>query len=305
MKSRIKSLTEKLDKNKRGYTFLKYPMELESEGTQNIMLININAISGSKFNGQKYRQIEGDVPVMQQKGSNSLARSYTGNTVRIDTAIALHMPPTVEASYQSNWSSSNLGVMGAVLDAWQGSGDITNFDDWKRNWETTKEALPEILKMTGVKVADTLLPGEIKGAYTWANRMVENPYVEVLFEGVSNRTFNFSFKMIAKSKEEQSMIKKIIDTLKFHRAPEKKLGRANLYWSYPSTFDISFLRKDGQQNDWLFKISTCALTEFSITQGGDGHYASHEDGSPFMTTMTLGFTELEVLTKERIENGGF
>lgn len=303
MKSRAQTLAEKLDTNKRGYKFLKYPMNIETEGTQNIMLININAISGSKFNGQKYRQIEGDTAVMQQQGSNSLARSFTGNTVRIDTAIALHMPASVEASYQSNWSATNLGTVGAVMDAWQGSGDIGDFQAWKNNWMTIKETLPEILKMTGVKVADTLLPGEIKGAYTWANRMVENPYVEVLFEGVSNRTFNFTFKMIAKSKQEQEMIKQIINTLKFHRAPEKKLGRANLYWSYPSTFDISFLKKNGQKNDWLFNISTCALTELNISQGGEGHFASHEDGSPFMTTITLAFTELEVLTKERIQQG--
>lgn len=303
MKSRAQTLAEKLDSNKRGYKFLKYPMDIETEGTQNIMLININAMSGSKFSGQKYRQIEGDTAVMQQQGSNSLARSFTGNTVRIDTAIALHMPASVEASYQSNWSATNLGTVGAVMDAWQGSGDIGDFQAWKNNWMTIKETLPEILKMTGVKVADTLLPGEIKGAYTWANRMVENPYVEVLFEGVSNRTFNFTFKMIAKSKQEQEMIKQIINTLKFHRAPEKKLGRANLYWSYPSTFDISFLKKNGQKNDWLFNISTCALTELNISQGGDGHFASHEDGSPFMTTITLAFTELEVLTKERIQQG--
>jgi hypothetical protein len=303
VKSRAQTLAEKLDSNKRGYKFLKYPMDIETEGTQNIMLININAMSGSKFSGQKYRQIEGDTAVMQQQGSNSLARSFTGNTVRIDTAIALHMPASVEASYQSNWSATNLGTVGAVMDAWQGSGDIGDFQAWKNNWMTIKETLPEILKMTGVKVADTLLPGEIKGAYTWANRMVENPYVEVLFEGVSNRTFNFTFKMIAKSKQEQEMIKQIINTLKFHRAPEKKLGRANLYWSYPSTFDISFLKKNGQKNDWLFNISTCALTELNISQGGDGHFASHEDGSPFMTTITLAFTELEVLTKERIQQG--
>jgi hypothetical protein len=305
-KSKAQSVFDKLDGSKRKYNFLKYPLDVGTDATQNIMLININAISGSSFSSSgagKYRTVEGDVPVVQQKGSNSLARKMGGNNVRIDTAIALHMPPTIETSYQSTWNASNLGTFGAIMDAWTGTGDLSEFSSWKSMWESSKEALPEVLALTGVKVADSILPGKIKDSYLWANQMVENPYVEVLFEGVSNRTFTFTFKFIAKSAEEQVMIKKIIDTLKFHRAPEKKLSKSNLYWSYPSTFDITFLNKQGQQNNWLFKISTCALTDLNIKQGGENHFASFEDGSPFMTVVTMSFIELSVLDKSLIKQG--
>jgi len=308
IKSKAQSVFDKLSGSKRQYNMLKYPLDVGTDATQNIMLININAISGSSFSSSaagKYRKVEGDVPVVQQRGSNSLARKVGGNTVRIDTAIALHMPTNVETSYQSTWNTSNLGTMGAIMDAWTGSGDLTEFSSWKNMWETSKEALPEILKLTGVKVADSVLPGKIKDSYLWANQMVENPYVEVLFEGVSNRTFTFTFKFIAKSANEQKAIKEIVDTLKFHRAPEKKLSKSNLYWSYPSTFDITFLNKTGQQNNWLFRISTCAMTDLNVKQGGESHFASFEDGSPFMTVITMSFVELEILDKARIKNGGF
>lgn len=301
--TKVNRLEDKLNKGKRQYTFLKFPLDVDTEATQNIMLININAISGSKFAGKQYRVVEGDEARVEQQGSNSLSRHFSGNTVRIDTAIALHMPPSVQTSYQSNWNVSELGVAGAVLDAWGGSGDLSNFESWKNAWNTSKEALPEILKMTGVKVADAVLPGKIEDAYTWANQMVENPYVEVLFKGVSNRTFNFTFKFIPRNQAEQVAIKKIVDTLKFHRAPEKKLNMSNLYWSYPSTFDIQFLKKNGQENEWLFKISTCALTDLNVQQGSDSHYASFADGSPFSTTISLSFTELEALDKSRILQG--
>lgn len=301
--TRIKMLEDKLNNGKRKYTFLKFPLDVDTEATQNIMLININAISGSQYAGKQYKVVEGDEARIEQKGSNSLSRHFSGNTVRVDTAIALHMPPSIQSSYQSNWTVSELGVAGAVMDAWGGSGDMTSWEGWKGAWGATKEALPEILKMTGVKMADAILPGKIADAYTWANQMVENPYVEVLFKGVSNRTFTFTFKFIPRNNAEQVAIKKIIDTLKFHRAPEKKLNLSNLYWSYPSTFDIQFLKKNGQENEWLFKISTCALTDLSVQQGSDSHYASFEDGSPFSTTITLSFTELEVLDKNRILQG--
>lgn len=306
--SKAKAVIKKLTTDKRQFNKMQYPLDVGTDATGNIMLININAISGSSFNSAysgKYRQVEGEKPVVQQKGSNSLAKKIGGGTVRIDTSIALYMPSAVEASYQSKWNTSELGVMGAVVDAWSGFGDASEFSSWKNAWETSKEALPEILALTGIKMADTVLPVKVKDSYLWSNQMVENPYVEVLFEGVSNRTFTFTFKMIAKSAKEQEMIKNIVETIKFHRAPEKKLSRSNLYWSYPSTFDISFLTKDGKVNKWLFRISTCALTDFNIKQGGDSHFASFKDGSPLTTTMTLSFTELEVLTKERLQSGGF
>lgn len=301
--SRLKNLGAKLDGGKRKYKLLKFPTDVDIEATQNIMMININAISGSKYAGSQYRVVEGDQARVEQQGSNSLSRHYSGNTVRVDTAICLHMPPSIQTSYQSNWSVSELGVAGATLDAWKGAGDLSSFEAWKNMWNTGKEVLPEVLAMTGVKVADAILPGKIADTYTWANQMVENPYVEVLFNGVSNRTFSFTFKFIPRSPEEQKVIKEIVDTLKFHRAPEKKLARANLYWSYPSTFDITFLKKNGQENEWLFKISTCALTDLNVQQGSDSHFASFEDGSPFSTTITLNFTELEVLDKNRILQG--
>ncbi|AND75128.1 hypothetical protein pf16_205 [Pseudomonas phage pf16] len=301
--TRIKTLEDKLAKGKRRYKYLKFPLDVDTEATQNIMLININAISGSKFAGTQYRVVEGDEARVEQKGSNSLSRHFSGNTVRVDTAIALHMPPSIQSSYQSNWTVSELGVAGAVIDAWGGSGDMTSLQGWKNTWNTGKEVLPEVAKMTAVRVADALLPGKITDAYTWANQMVDNPYVEVLFKGVSNRTFTYTFKFIPRSFSEQQAIKEIIDTLKFHRAPEKKLNSANLYWSYPSTFDISFLKKNGQENEWLFKISTCALTDLNVQYGGDSFFGAFADGSPFSTTVTLSFTELETLDKERILQG--
>lgn len=303
--SKATDVIDKLKSNKRGYNYLRYPLNVGSYATQNILLININAISGSHFNATragKYKQVEGETPVVQQAGSNSLAEKMSGNNVRIDTSIALHMPANIETSYRSNWNASNLGTIGAIMDAWTGVGDLSEMSTWENMWNTSKEALPEILALTGIKMLDTL-PGKIKDSYLWANQMVENPYVEVLFEGVSNRTFNFTFKFMAKSVEEQEMVRKIVDTLKFHRAPEKKLSKSNLYWSYPSTFDLTFLTKHGTENKWLFKISTCAMTDLNVQYGGENHFASHEDSSPFMTKITMGFTELSVLDKSLIKQG--
>lgn len=297
--TRLKTLEDKLDASKRKYNYLKFPLTVDTEATQNIFLININATSGSKYAGSQYKVVSGEEAKVEQAGSNSLSRKFSGNTVRIDTAIALYMPPTVQTSYQSNWEVSQLGAAGAIIDAFTGVGDMSQFDTYKNIWNTAKAAAPDYLGMTAAAIASALTPFNVKDAVTFYKQTVLNPYVEVIFNGVTNRTFTFTFKFIPRSQEEQVAIKKIVDTLKFHRAPEKKISGVNSIWRFPSTFDISFLNKQGQENKWLFKISTCALTNLDIQQGSDNHFASFEDGSPFSTTVTMSFTEMEVLTKER------
>ena len=297
--SKLKTLSAKMGNGKRKYTFLKFPQEIDLEATQNIMLININAVSGSKYAGKEYKEVEGEEAEVEKSGSNSLSRKFSGNTVRIDSAIALYMPPGLQTTYQSNWSNTELGAAGAMIDAFTGIGDLSNFQTYKDIWNTAKDVAPDYLGMTAAAIASALTPFNVKDAATFYRQSILNPYMEVIFNGVSNRTFSFTFKFIPRSRSEQETIKQIIDTLKFHRAPEKKKSNVNSLWNFPSTFDISFLKKDGQVNEWLFKISTCALTDMTVQQGSEGSYNSFEDSSPFSTTMTLQFTELEALTKER------
>lgn len=301
--TKAKRLEEKLNSSKRQYTILKYPLDVDITSTQNIMMIEINAISGSRYVGQKYKIVEGESARVEQPGSGSLNRHMAGNTVRVDTAIALHMPPNIQYSYSSEWEASNLGTIGALYDAFKGFGSFSSYEDWKRNIKQIGSAAGAVAANTATKMLDVITPGKIHDTYQLAYQQAENPYTEVLFRGIGNRTFSFTFKFIPKSRKEQEEIKKIVDTLKFHRAPEKKASTGNLYWNFPSTFDITFLKKDGQENEWLSKISTCALTNLNIQQGSDNHYASFSDGSPYSTTITMEFLELEVMDKERISQG--
>ena len=305
MATKTEKLEKKLKNDKRSHAMLKFPHDLETEGTKNIFLIDINAVSGSKFNGTEYQTVlDGENQVVYQSGnSTSLARKFTGNYVRTSTSIALYMPESIQSSYKASWSSTDLGITGSVIDAWSGSGDLTTAAAWEEIGQAVATNAGEVAKMTGIKTLNAVTPFNIKDAYQLSNAIVENPYTEVMFKGIDNRSFEYSFKMIPRNASEQATIKEIVNTLKFHRAPEKKLNGSNLYWSYPSTFDISFLKSDGNENEWLFKHSTCAMTNLDIKQGGDGYYSSYKDGSPFYTTINMSFIELEILDKDRILEG--
>jgi len=55
----------------------------------------------------------------------------------------------------------------------------------------------------------------------------------------------------------------------------------------------------------LPKISDCALKDVKVTYGPDGFFntVAGTDGVPSEITMELNFTELEVLTANRIADG--
>lgn len=292
--TRTKSLFDKLYGDKRGYDIIKFPQDIDVNGSQNIILLNINAVDGSKYTGVKNKAIQGETATYRQPGSSSLTGKMSGISRRIDTSIALYTPNNLQTNYGADWSTTEIGGMGAAIDAGLSITDMSA----KEAWEAAKEIFPQALQNTAVGFIDVFTPGNLKDAKAVATRRVNNPYMEVVFNGVSNRTFSFTFKFIPRNATEQQTVKQIIDTLKFHRAPEIKGSKTRAYWLFPSEFDITFLYSN-IENPYLMKISTCAMTNMGVSQGADDRFATHKDGGPVVTDLTLEFTELETLTKER------
>lgn len=310
MSTRAQRLTEKLNTSKADQDRLFFPLDIDTEGRGNIMRISINVPSGSKYlaNGTYKKAVDPQTGnelssnFRTQNNRSNIAGALSRNYRRITTYIDLFMPPEVQASYLADWGSDNLGLVGAGLNAGSAIAGIRSFEDAGELWNQVKNTASESLLRTAAQTAQALTPLNFESLRRTVTSTVANPYMEVVFNGVSNRTFSFTFKMIPKNEKEQLMVKRIIEELKFHRSPELKYENQNNYWLFPSEFDLQFIHKD-RENPWLFKISTCALTNFSVNYTPDGQYAGHADGSPFSTSITMEFTEMEALTKERVREG--
>lgn len=310
MSTKAQRMKEKLEGNKREQKLLSFPANLDTEGTANIMRFYINLPSGSNFieNGEYKKSIDPQTGQPQtsvyrrQKNDGSVADRFSDNYVRTTTTIDLWMPPQVQTSYQSDWGQESLGALGSALDAANGIANINSWDDAANAWNVVKNSLAESGLRTATTAIQAVTPLNFESLRQAGTSTIANPYTEVLFNGVQNRTFSFTFKMIPQNLKEQESVKAIIDEFKFHKAPEFKYGSQSNYMLFPSEFDIQFLNREGT-NAWLFKISTCALTNMSINYSPEGQYASHKDGSPFATEMTLEFQELTTLTKESHREG--
>ena len=109
---------------------------------------------------------------------------------------------------------------------------------------------------------------------------------------------SFEFRLLPNNAKEAETIEKIVTAFRFHAMPEIEgnnlTGRTMIS---PSTFDIEYF-----PNTHLHKISTSVLQSVQVNYGGD-RTQFFVDDHPVETQLTLGFKELEIITKERIEDG--
>ena len=130
-----------------------------------------------------------------------------------------------------------------------------------------------------------------------------NPLVEMTFNGTGNRQYVFVFDFQPRSSKEASAINDIIKTFKMYAAPEisQTSGR---YFIPPGQFDIKFFFKN-VENLNIARISGCILSSISVNYSGSGQFATFDDGQPVHINMQLTFVEVDVLTRDLIDNFGY
>lgn len=125
-----------------------------------------------------------------------------------------------------------------------------------------------------------------------------NNHLESFFEDVKMRSFTFEFQLSPRTPEEAQEIQQIIKMFKYAGHPAQYEGLAGVFFAYPQVFDIEIFNE--QQTH---KIGTSALTGMSTVYGGDTRNHTFYDKHPVQVTLSLQFTELEILDKDKIDRG--
>ena len=230
-------------------------------------------------------------------------------THRLDTAIAMYMPQALNVTYGARYVDTEISPLGAMVGGAAGGimdGSITNVTEFV---ETVGKKIPDEIKrrlgLAGLAAADLIGATGAREAFEIDTGEVITQRMELAFKNINRRAFTYNFKMIPKNEKEAEEIQKIIYAFKFNMLPEMTGGRTGITMNFPNTFDIEykFLQKE---NDYLHKVSTCVLETMSVTYGGDRFktFAPTSKGAPVVeTTINLAFKELELITRERVEEG--
>jgi hypothetical protein len=254
-------------------------------------------------------------------------------TTRMAKAITLYMPPSVKVSYKSNYKNQEIGALASMGSQMTQSitdevaklsrGGPAGFgDSIVAGFKDTAESagMLGLEALTATRAAAT--PGSVALAQLSFGAVLGSK-MEVMFTDVERRAFSFQFNFIPKSEDESRMVYKIVQTFKEHMLPEYisnfnlpfDLGKFKLtqgkIQKIPNTFDI-FYFYHSNENPFLNRISTCYLTSLDVDYGDD-KYVTYEPTTleggglegppPQKTAISLSFTEIETITRERAKQG--
>ena len=128
-----------------------------------------------------------------------------------------------------------------------------------------------------------------------------NPNMELLFDGVKLRSFNFSFKLTPRDKNESTQIKYIIRSLKKNMAA-KTVEQGNLYLKTPNVFELSYMRGNAL-HPFLNKFKQAALTDIKVNYTAENVYATYDDSTPISMMLDLSFQEIQPIYEGDYDEG--
>jgi len=302
----------------------------------------ISKAANKKIAGiENQSNVQGTAQSLYQEGAAGKAKYARGGKHRITKvsndwtklkqAITLYMPPSVRVQYKTDYddtpiSSRAVASVGAIEAFTQNEASGIGVFLSAQAWKDAAASVGEGVKISALNLAkgaaDTFAPGAGALAQISSGAVIGNK-MELLFKGVGRRDFQYEFTFVPKSAAEAAVIAKIVYAFKINMLPEYKEGKVfgkNLdlaksggILTIPNAFDISYMYI-GEENPWINKISSCYLTNMDVEYGGEKFVSyppmeepiSGKKGPPPQRTkVSLSFSEIEILTRESVDEVGF
>ena len=226
--------------------------------------------------------------------------------------IQLYMPPNVSVNYGVKYGEQEIGNMALIgkeaFEAFKGSAGKGMEDRFRAAAMAAKGSAREALLAMANASLDTVFSGA-RTLSQLSTGSVVTPRMELMFEGIDRRNFSYSFVFIPKSEKEAKVVEEIVYQFKENMMPEYSDQTTRREMDIPNTFEIDYMYKESR-NSFLNKVHTCFLKSIQVQYGGDRYTAYEPTESKFgggpppqKTTITLEFSELELITKDHIKQG--
>jgi len=249
---------------------------LKGESKKEIRYNKLKAAKKS-YKSAKAGKIDADQAALNQdrgRGQNTGTPIKKGvsalfnNTRRISDSVAMYLPADVKETTAAGYTDAATGILGFAAAV---GVDIVGKDAEaiaRSLVSSTGMILDKAAKKAVSELAEVLTGAE--GAEQLINKaqgQADNPYMEVLFDAMSLRTFTYNFTMAPRNEKEAYEIQRIIQLFRFHMAPELRGGQSR-FLGLPSQFDIHYmyLSKEGvaSENNYYNRVATCVLQNCEV-----------------------------------------
>ena len=140
----------------------------------------------------------------------------------------------------------------------------------------------------------------LDGVLARSSGQIINPNLELLFNGVTLRSFSFSFDLAPRDERESDTIKRMLRIFKQNMQAKKSSDGGNasgLFLRSPNVFQLNY--KTGRRNhNFLHKFKPMALLNMAVNYTGGGTYATYDDTTPVHMKLDLSFQELNPVYSE-------
>lgn len=140
-----------------------------------------------------------------------------------------------------------------------------------------------------------------EGILARSTGQILNPNMELLFNNVKLRSFNFEFDLAPRSVDEGEVIKKIIKELKYQMSPRSSSGGEGsgkgIFLRSPNVFQLVYKQGSGE-HPFLHRFKPMALLNMSVNYTGSGTYATYSNATPVHMKLALSFQELNPIYAE-------
>jgi len=240
------------------------------------------------------------------------ASSHVGNSMQEQGATcSLYLPMGIQFRDNVTYENFDVGAVGAGVA--KGAGIAESMMGGLGSFVSgiTGGASANMAKLAGIKIASSVgtLGDEVKGGLKIAAGVTVNPNSRVLFKQSNIREFAFSFKLVAKSKDEADEINAIIKYFRTELYPESidivlnDKSSISVGYVFPKKFQID-MKYDGDEMKGVGKIRPCFLRDVSTTYNSST-MAFHEGGYALEVDLNLSFQEDRALLRRDITEGGF
>ena len=304
----------------------RYPLEALTETTDYLQFTIVEYQSTKQRSGGSLVGSPGSRRIGPQ-GTKDKATKILGS-------IILQMPSNIQDGNAVDYGESKMNTLigaaaGAIGSVINKTGEAVNelgkgdqegaknkmgelSGDLKKTLGTDSSLFDAAAEFTTAKATSAAL-GALGGNVSTAQLLARetgnifNPNMELLFNGPTLRSFNFSFKMTPRSPSEAEECKNIIRSFKLNMAPKTKntgsIGGSGVFLKTPNVFELRY-KKGGREHPFLHKFKQCFLTNISVNYTGEGVYTTYDDATPVSMNLDLTFKELEPIYDVDYDDAG-